>query len=427
MKNAFIAYRSGKTSFEIPSEWNLLTFASFSDKPKPGDVKKLTRKALRNPIKLPPLKERLSPSDRVAIIIEDITRSSPKKLVLEILLEILDQANIPGQNVTIIVAIGTHRRLTSEELETTFGRELLDRYEFTQHDCHAPDLEPVGRLRTGREVKINRKVHEATFKIGIGSILPHGMNGFGGGGKIVFPGVADFSSIREHHLYTFHEGTGLGRIKENLFYKEVSSIARSAELSFIINSILDQNGHVVDMVAGDPIHAHLAGIEKSRGIISQRFAKKSDITLISSFPNTEGPQIMKALAPAKIVTKEGGCIILAAECTGNLPDVFVESFERFRSKYGDNLLKGVLDHFENNRLIMEDGAVDFNMALGSTLAAQQKFKIILVSGDVPREKCEKIGFIYAEDLEDAFELCSGIRPHPEVHIIASGGIILPVL
>ena len=181
------------------------------------------------------------------------------------------------------------------------------------------------------------------------------------------------------------------------------------------------------MVAGDPIHAHLAGSEKSKGIISQRFAKKSDVTLISSFPNTEGPQIVKALAPAKIVTKEGGCIILAAECTGNLPDAFVESFERFRSKYGDNLLKGVLDHFENNRLIMEDGAVDFNMALGSTLAAQHKFKIILVSGDIPREKCEKIGFIYAEDLEDAFELCSGIRPHPEVHIVASGGIILPVL
>ncbi|MBW2359055.1 MAG: hypothetical protein JRF21_10355 [Deltaproteobacteria bacterium] len=127
-----------------------------------------------------------------------------------------------------------------------------------------------------------------------------------------------------------------------------------------------------------------------------------------------------------MVTKEGGCIILAADCEGNLPDAFVGSFEKFHSRYGKNLLGGVLDHFENNRLIMEEGAIDFNMALGMTLAIQHQFKIILLSKDIPRETGEKMGFIYAEDLEQAIDISATICPsNPEVHVIPSGGVILP--
>ena len=429
MKSAFIFHRHKKISFEIPSQWNLLTFAKLDEYPSQKDVRKLTKNALRKPIHAKALKDSLSPSDKVAIIVEDLTRASPKKIILETLLEELNAFNIPSESISVIIALGTHRGLTPEELESTFGRELIDRYEFVNHDCHATDLMPVGRLKTGREVKINRKVHEATFRIGIGSIFPHPMNGFGGGGKILFPGVADFDAIREHHLkYTFHEGTGLGKTKGNIFYEQVCAIARSANLDYIINSILDQKDQVYDLVSGDPVRAHLAGIEKSRGIICQKIPKKSDLTIITSFPYAEGPQIVKPLAPAAMVTKEGGCIILAADCEGNLPDAFIESFERFHSRYGDNLLGGVLDHFENNRLIMEEGAIDFNMALAMTLAIQHRFKIILVSKDITREVGEKMGFIYAEDLQEAFDLSATIcPPNPEVNIIPSGGVILPVV
>jgi nickel-dependent lactate racemase len=427
MSNAFIIRRGQKSSFEIPPEWKPLTFAKFDEYFSKKDVRELTKNALRNPIHAEYLKDCLSPSDKIAIVVEDLTRASPKKLILETLLEELNAIHIPTESISVIIALGTHRGLTSEELESTFGRELIDRYEFVNHDCHATDLMPVGRLKTGREVRINRKVYEATFRIGIGSIFPHPMNGFGGGGKILFPGVADFDAIREHHLkYTFDEGTGLGKTKGNIFYEQVCAIARSAKLDYIINSILDQKDQVYDLVSGDPVHAHLAGIEKIRGIICQKFQKKSDLTIITSFPYAEGPQIVKPLAPAAMVTKVGGCILLAADCEGNLPDAFIESFERFHSRYGDNLLGGVLDHFENNRLIMEEGAIDFNMALAMTLAIQHRFKIILVSKDITREVGEKMGFIYAEDLQEAFDLSSTIcQPNPEVHIIPSGGVILP--
>jgi nickel-dependent lactate racemase len=131
--------------------------------------------------------------------------------------------------------------------------------------------------------------------------------------------------------------------------------------------------------------------------------------------------------PASMVTKEGGCIILAADCQGNLPEAFVNSFERFHSQHGGNILKGVLGYFNDRRLIMDEGAVDFNMALGLTLAVQDKFKIILVSKDIEREKAEKMGFMFAKDLAEAFKISENIHPHPDVHVIPSGGIILPLV
>jgi nickel-dependent lactate racemase len=429
MEKAFIFYQHQKIPFEIPPKWKVLTFAQFNDYPLRRNVRELTKNAIKNPIQALSLKDSLSPSDRIAIIVEDLTRPSPKRLILESLLEDLDDAGIHRNNILVVISLGTHRGLTPDELETTFGRELIQTYEFINHDCHAPDLVRVGRLKTGRDVKINRAVYEATFRIGIGSVFPHPMNGFGGGGKIVFPGVADFDAIREHHFkYTFHEGTGLGKIKGNIFYDEVCAIARSAKLDYVINSVLDQKDQVYDMVSGDPVSAHLAGIEKSKALISQRFSRKADLTIITSFPYTEGPQIVKPLVPASMVTKEGGCIILVADCEGNLPDDFIDSFERFHSKYGNDLLGAVLDHFENNRLIMDGGAIDFNMALGLTLAFQHGFKIILVSKDIPRETGEKMGFLYADDLEHAFELSESVcSPNPQVHVIPSGGVILPVI
>jgi nickel-dependent lactate racemase len=428
MGKAFVIKRGRKVFFDLPAEWNLLTFAGLKDGVQAADAYDLAVEVLNRPVGSPLLRERLSPSDTVAILIEDLTRASPKGIILREILDELAEVRIPDHHITIVIALGTHRGLTPEELAAAFGADLVARYGFVNHDCHAPDLVPVGRLPTGRVVKINRAVHEARFKIGIGSIFPHPMNGFGGGGKILFPGVADFDSIREHHFqYTFHDGAGLGKMVGNPFYEQVSGIAQAAGLNFIVNTILDQRDEAHDLVCGDPVHAHLEGIEKSRGIISQDFQGKADLTLITSFPYSEGPQIVKPLAPAAMVTREQGCIILCADLAGDLPDSFVESFDRFHREHGHDLLGGVLDHFRKNRLIMEGGAIDFNMALAMTLAVQHRFRTILVSKDISRDQGEKMGFTYARDLEEAFDLGSAICPRPNVHIIPSGGVILPVV
>jgi nickel-dependent lactate racemase len=428
MEKFFVRYGSEKWYFDPPSGWRVLTFASFRDRPGEENVEDLTRRALNNPVRSLPLKERISPSDVVAILVEDQTRSSPKKAILKTLLQELEEARVPRKNISVIVALGTHRPLSAEEMESVYGQDVVRNYDFVNHDCHASDLVPVGKLMTGAVVKINRRAAEASFRIGIGSVFPHPLNGFGGGGKILFPGISNFDAILEHHLrYSFRTGSELGRLQGNPFHEEVSSLCAKAGLHFIVNGVLDHNDRLYAIVSGDPVAAHLAGVGLCNGIIAREFPKKADLTVISSFPYTEGPQIMKPLAPASMITEEGGIIILVARCTSPPPDFYLEGCERFRLKYGGRLKEGVFELFERNHRIIEGGAPELNMSVAQALLAQDQFKVILVSKDIPRRSVERLGFAHAADLVEAFALSALWHSSPEVHIVPSGGVILPLL
>ena len=191
--------------------------------------------------------------------------------------------------------------------------------------------------------------------------------------------------------------------------------------------MLDHNDRLFDLVCGHPLEAHLEGVKRCQAIISKEFSKKADLTVISAFPYTEGTQLMKPLAPASIITKAGGVIILVGHCTTPLPDVYLEGCEIFRRKHGSDLETGVFHCFDNNCRILEGGAPELNMSMAQALLGQDNFKIIFVSEDVPREHVERLGFLFAEDLSQAFEMSATYFPEPEVHIVPAGGVILPVL
>jgi len=428
MEKPFLRYKDEKRYFETPPDWKVLTLAAFQDHEGEKDVEQLTRHALNNPIGTASLKECITSSDRIAILIEDQTRASPKKAVLRILLEELDKAQVLIENISIIVSLGTHRALTEEELKDNYGENVVTQYAIYNHDCQAPDLVPVAKLKSGTVVKINKKVHDATFKIGIGSIFPHPMNGFGGGGKILFPGVSNFDAILEHHLkYSFRGDSKLGKLGGNLFYEEVYALSKAAGLNFILNSVLDHNDLLYDLVGGDPVEAHQAGSDMCKEIISRIFQKKADLTVTSAFPYTEGPQIMKPLAPASMITKEGGCIILLAHCTSPLSDAYIKGCERIRKEYGSDVRKNIFELFDKNERLLEGSSPEMNMSMTQALLGQDSFKVILVTEEIPRDSVERLGFLHAEDMDQAFSMSAAINPKPEVHIVPSGGVILPML
>jgi hypothetical protein len=176
------------------------------------------------------------------------------------------------------------------------------------------------------------------------------------------------------------------------------------------------------------VEAHRAGAGICARIISKPFAKKADAAVISAFPYNQGSQIMKPLAPASMITRKGGCIILCADCRGTIPDHFLEGFDTFYQRHGKDLFKGVMDSFDDNRLIFDRSPIEFNMAAAQVLLARQEFHLILVSRDLSREVVERMGFVFAEDPDRAFALASDLLPpRPEVHVVPSGGVILPVL
>ncbi len=428
MHKPFVRYGQEKLPLNLSPGWNVLTFAAFNDRSEQRDVGQLFRDALDRPIHSKPLIKRISPSDRIAVIIEDQTRFSPKRIILRILLETIEKAGIRRENINVIVALGTHRGLTPQEMASVYGEDLVRDYSFSNHDCYSDDLVPIGALRSGTPVRINRIVHEATFKIGIGSVFPHPMNGFGGGGKILFPGVSNADAIQEHHLkYCFRGDSMLGKLEGNLFYEEVCELSKAGGLDFVINSVLDHNDSLYDVVCGDPIDAHLVGTDLCKRIVSWKFPKKSDLTVISAFPYTEGTQIMKPLEPASLITKTGGSIILMAHCTTPPPQVYLESCERFRTEWEGRLREGVFALFDDNVCIMPDCPPELNMSLAQALLAQDEFKIILVSEEINKEVADQLGFFHAKNIGQAFTLAETFCPNPDVNIVPSGGIILPMV
>lgn len=428
MVSAHIQSIHGSVPFNIPGHCRVLTKAVFSGRPSTSTAAELVARALKTPLNALPLAEQLGPDSTVAIIVEDLTRPSPKKEILPVLLEALGAIGIPPKNICIVIALGTHRPLTKQELETGYGADITSRYRFINHDSHAKDLVAIGKLQTGGVVKINRHVHEADFRVGIGSIFPHPINGFGGGGKILFPGVADFESIFEHHLkHSFVGQAGLGVIDGNEFYQEVNRLAEAGRLDFIINSVLDHNDRIYDLVCGDPVNAHGVGMQICRQIVSKRFTAPADITIISSFPYTEGPQIMKPLAPADLITRKGGCIILYADCTIPLPEIYFAGCEQFRAQHGNGLRHAVLDHFAHNRPIIADSPPELNMSLAQALLALNDYRVVLVTDDMSPRQVERLGFTAAEDLDGALALCAREYDRPTINIVPSGGVIVPVL
>ena len=172
MTDLFLRHQGTQQFFELPPQWELLTFATFEDRPAPDDVISMVRRALKSPVEHPPLAQTLKPEDTVAVIIEDPSRASPKQLVLRAVLAELIEAGIDRQQVVVVLGLGTHREIVGEELESVYGKDLVETYEFVNHDCQSNDLVQIGALESGTPVKINRRVAEADFKIGIGSIFP---------------------------------------------------------------------------------------------------------------------------------------------------------------------------------------------------------------------------------------------------------------
>ncbi|MFV0439033.1 MAG: lactate racemase domain-containing protein [Desulfopila sp.] len=428
MAELFLRSRSGKTYFSLPDDWNLLTFAAFTDREQPHDPIGMARKSLQAPVGHEPLAKVVKPDQTIAIIIEDPSRNSPKQQVLRAVLAECEAAGLPKSQVVIVIGLGTHRQLERAEMEAVYGADLVEQYEFINHDCHAADLVAVGKLRSGTVVAVNRRVHEADFVIGIGSIFPHPMNGFGGGGKILFPAVANFEAILEHHLaYAFRGGSRLGCLGGNPFYQEVTELALAGGLDFIVNSVLDHNDFLYEVVCGAPAEAHLAGVETSRRILSMQFAERADVTLISAFPYSEGTQIMKPLAPASEITREGGIVILVADCNVPLPPAYLTGCERFRRANPGKLRPAVLDLFAANCRILEDGAPEFNMSMAQALLGQNDYTIILVTRDIGQQAVEQLGFLYAASLEQALAMAREKCPVATAHVVPSGGVILPVL
>ena len=414
-----------KEYFSLPAEWVPIHFVETEEETSLSSVEQMTHNALSVPIGTPPLKDLISGAQSVAIIVDDWTRPTPVAEILQVLLPYLVRNGFPRENVTVVIALGTHVPMTQEELEARVGRDVISNYKIVQHNAWQTDLVPITIPDDGRIVRINPEVAQAEVKIGISSILPHPMAGYGGGPKILMPGVSNFEFIRDHHMrHTIHPRSIAGLTKGNPFHEDCMRAARAIGLDFSINCVYNQRGEIVRILGGGLETAFVASVEVCSEKLGVRFEEKVDVTITSTYPHTHGHQFCKGLSAPDLVTKETGAILIVAPTVTAVSDEFVNSFNLVKERSHNNSVEYVKGAMSKGIPFLPDKPVEFNMAM-SCVILRPKIRTILVSPMITRAEARTMGLEYAPSVEEGLRLVKNIYPKARVAIFPSGGLIVP--
>ncbi len=430
MEGHFLQGQKDRTYFTLPQAWKVLNETAISAERTNVSIPDLVRKSLTHPVGTPPLEEVVRGKRRVAIIVDDPARPTPKREMLAPLLDYLHECGLNNSQITIVIALATHTPLRESEIRDVYGDDLRRDVKVVTHNCHADDLVAVGHLRHGGELKINRLVAEADVRMSVGSLLPHPFAGFGGGAKAILPGVAGYETIRNHHIALMLEkGVFVGNTQNNPFLEEIREAGRLAKLDFVINAVFDANEQVKDVVAGHFVDAHIVGAELCTKELGVRYDQWADVTIMSAFPYTDGPQALKPLVTSNAITRPGGVVILyASELKGGgFAPALLQVFDTVLKKADGNPKQLIADHLRAHKPIIPGIQMDFNSALNCTLLYVSRTRMILVSDDADAEQAARIGFEYASSIQEAVARVAVDLPTATVNILPMGGVVMPMI
>ncbi|MEA3345909.1 MAG: nickel-dependent lactate racemase [Chloroflexota bacterium] len=386
-----------------------------------SDVAAEVRRGLEHPIGVPPLRELAHGARRVALIADDITRLTPTHLLLPPLLEELNAAGVADDQITLIIALGTHRPMSEAECRTKYGEEVVERIAIENHDCHDIDrLVDLGVTDRGTPILINRTVWEADCVIGVGSIMPHHLCGFSGGAKIIQPGVSGAETTAATHLLGVRQRPSLLGEVENEVRAEMEEVAGQAGLTAILNVVLNEEGKTVRVVFGDQRQAFRAGVETCREVHACPFDTRADIAVSGAFPaEIEFWQSHKALYPADMAVQPGGTIIVVSPCPEGVSVMHSEMLE-FTAWSPEEIDAKVREGG------IEDGvAAALAIAWARVRAGRQ---ISLVSDGISAQETEALGYVPFATVQEALEeALSRHGPDAKVHILPRAAETLPVV
>jgi nickel-dependent lactate racemase len=422
MKKHWVLRGDGKEYFELGPGMEVICDHLPADVTPERTVAEMVAESVSRPVGAPPIEEKLSPTSKVVILIDDKTRPTPQKEALPVILERVRAAGVPADRVDIIVALGTHFPMTEEEIRERVGEDIFRTYRIRNHDSAAADQVKICELSDGFPVKVNAAFAAADVRIGIGSVLPHPFNGFGGGPKIVMPGVADYDAIRYHHATTMPKGGVVGNTTTNLFHDETARIGLASGLDLSINCVLNSREEVIDVVSGHVIEAHKAAVEKVRAAYGVSLSEDADLAILSGYPYNMFPHVLKPIPMAFLATRTKGHAILVADVPAGIPEAILDLIESVRHR--DPL--ELLGEYAKGQLVIPGAPIDMNLSFPGLAMSMRMLKVTMVSGDVTPEEAAKLGFGHALTVQDALQ---GLPEHVEgakVAIFPAGGITLPL-
>jgi nickel-dependent lactate racemase len=313
-------YGTGTLPIEIPDK-NVVRVLEISDSIPLPDEDGAVREAIAQPIASSPLAEIAKGRESACIVISDITRPVPNKVILPPMLETLEASDIPRDQITILIATGIHRPNNSEELEIMVGRDIMERYRIVNHFSQKLETHTyLGRTENGTPVHIDKTYLESDLKVITGLIEPHLMAGYSGGRKAICPGIASVETMKVMHGPELmeHPKSSVGILEGNPFHIEATKIALMAGADFNLNVAIDKERRITGVFAGDMVKSHRIGAAFVEEQAKVTLPAPADAVVVSSagYPlDTTFYQAVKGLLTAVEIVKQGGSILLVAACS----------------------------------------------------------------------------------------------------------------
>ncbi len=405
---------------DIPSS-NLRSVLSPNSVDAVGSLDDEIRRALNEPIDAPYLREAARGAGQALIIADDLTRLTPVDRIIPHVLDELNLAGMRDDQITVMIALGTHRPMTEAEIDHRFGKAVRTRVQVINSPWQDPDqMHEMGITEEGTPISIARLAIESDIVIGLGSIVPHHIPGFSAGAKIVQPGISGAATTgATHFLSTRTRRSYLGSV-ENVIRHEMENIAERVGLTAVLNTVLNQDGDVVGAVYGDQRTAFRKGVDLSRGVYGVPLREQADIVVASSYPcDIEFWQAHKTLYPADIAVRDGGTIIVLTPCP-----------EGVSVTHQDMLEITALDAAQIETMI-DRGEMDDVVSGGLALAwarIRERADVSLVSGGIPDADARALAFTPFGSVDDA--LAAALEKHGEdatINVLTHAPDLLPML
>jgi nickel-dependent lactate racemase len=417
-----LPYGTEILKIEVPSD-NLLAIASPGEVVPQAGLETQVRQALREPVEAEPFSTLLRGGEHLLLLVDDVTRPTPVDRILPVLLEELDVER-KRVEVTILVALGTHRKMTPEEIDSKIGPEIVAAYPVLNHEWDDESaLLDLGTTANGTPIMVNRLIQEADVCFGIGNIVTHNLAGWSGGGKIVQPGICGKETTYGTHLLAARcPSSNLGKLV-NPVRAEIERVARQTNFKGIVNTVLDRHGAVAHVVAGQSQAAHRRGVELARPIWEVPVPALGDIVLVSSHSaDIDFWQANKGLYAAEQIVKRGGEIILVTPCPEGLSSQseHVETLEALQGIPSRELYR------ETQRLGIEDYAA---LTVSNIAACCQELGwVTVVSDGLTEHDVGVLGFDRAASVEEALARALERQgSDASIVVLTHGGETLPVL
>lgn len=388
-----LPYGHETISFEIP-EKNFIGMMDPDFTPEIADLQGAVTHAIENPIESQPIEKIVKPGQTVAIIIDDGSRPTPQKLILPIVLRKLETAGIRREDIRIVAALGSHRYMTEEELCERVGREVYENYKVYNSEFRRPEgLVYAGDTPEGAPILASKVVMDTDIHIGIGCLVPHPVMGWGGGGKILYPGIAGEKTVSYFHLKA-------ALYDENMFGMDVTPIREMMEtwvdaigLHFIVNVILNAKMQIADVVAGHYVAAQREGVRRGKRIIGYQIKERADIMVCSSHPaDQDFWQSPKAMYSAEHALKgeRGNTIVMVSPNYEGIGP---------HAEYPDCMGRDDGDEIVRRCIAGEEGLGDpLAIAVGCAMAKmRRRRRLIVVTDGMTQEEIARCG-------------CEGRRP-----------------